>query len=58
MPWGSAAERRRVGDLEHGDETYEYGPVTHREGRKVWFEDRIVTFTSLDDVVVVRSTED
>ncbi len=41
----------RVVDLQHGDETVKYGRVTHREGRKVWFEDRIVMFPSPDDEV-------
>jgi len=38
--------RKKVADLIHGDETIEFGKVTHREGRKVWFERRIVTFPS------------
>lgn len=44
---------RRIGDLVHGDETPEWGTVSHREGRKVWFSDRIVTFASLDEEVEV-----
>lgn len=48
----------RVAELQHGDETVEFGVVTHREGRKVWFEDRIVTFPSDDDRVTVRRRHD
>ncbi len=50
-------ERKRVADLEHGEETAEYGMVSHREGRKVWFDSRIVTFTSDDDIIVVYQHE-
>ena len=50
MPGSS---RKRVGELQHGDETSDYGVVDHREGRKVWFKDRIVTFPSEQDEVVV-----
>jgi hypothetical protein len=44
---------KRVDELVHGDTT-EYGVVTHREGRKVWFEDRVVTFNSVEDEVRVE----
>jgi len=54
----SEVQRRRIVDLVHGDETVEYGPVGHREGRKVWFEQTVVTFTSLDDEVIVARTGD
>jgi hypothetical protein len=45
---------KQVTDLVHGDVTLEYGTVTHREGRKVWFEDRVVTFNSFDDELQVE----
>ncbi len=54
MPKGTQVVRRRIADLQHGDDTIDYGLVTHREGRKVWFEGRIVTFTSEDDEVFVE----
>lgn len=53
MEAASGSYSKKVADLEHGDETLEYGTVTHREGRKVWFERRIVTFTTLDEEVRV-----
>jgi hypothetical protein len=40
---------KRVKDLVHGDVTADYGAVTHREGRKVWFENRVVTFSSVEE---------
>jgi hypothetical protein len=47
----------RVFELQNGDETVDFGVVVHREGRKVWFEDRIVTFSSDDEeVALVRSS--
>ncbi|MCU4186006.1 hypothetical protein K6U06_16675 [Acidiferrimicrobium sp. IK] len=58
MPRGTQVVRRRVADLQHGDDTLDYGPVTHREGRKVWFEQRIVTFTSEEDEVLVQASGD
>lgn len=58
MPRGTQVVRRRVADLQHGDDTLDYGPVTHREGRKVWFERRIVTFTSEDDEVLISQSGD
>ena len=58
MPRHTQVVRRRIADLEHGDDTLEYGPVTHREGRKVWFEQRIITFTSLDDEVLINRPTD
>ena len=51
---GSAVVARRVDELERGDDTVDYGPVTHREGRKVWFEARVVTFPSGADELGVR----
>lgn len=54
MSQGTDLEHCRIADLEHGDDTVEYGPVTHREGRKVWFDQRIVTFTSLEDTILVH----
>ena len=47
--------RRRIDELEPGDATIDYGPVAHREGRKVWFADRIVTFPSPADEIEVRA---
>ncbi|HET9691860.1 MAG TPA: hypothetical protein VFP61_11970 [Acidimicrobiales bacterium] len=47
---------RRVDELEPGDRTLDYGTVAHREGRKVWFDDRIVTFPSPSDEVGVEET--
>ena len=58
MDRGTKVVRCRVADLQHGDDTLDYGQVTHREGRKVWFERRIVTFTSEDDEVLVARTAD
>jgi hypothetical protein len=58
MPRGTQVVRRRVADLEHGDHTLDYGTVTHREGRKVWFEQRIVTFPSEDDEVLVQQRDE
>lgn len=45
---------KRVTDLVHGDVTLDYGRVIHREGRKVWFEDRVVTFNSAADELRVE----
>jgi hypothetical protein len=53
MADGAPVQRKRVNDLVHGDITVEYGTVTHREGRKVWFETRVVTFTSSDEELAV-----
>lgn len=53
VPAASGDPSKRVADLEAGDETLQYGVVTHREGRKVWFERRIVTFPSETDTVAV-----
>jgi len=50
---GREVARKRVSDLVHGDLTAEFGVVTHREGRKVWFETRVVTFNSVEDEVSV-----
>jgi hypothetical protein len=47
------AQRKRVEDLVHGDVTVDYGTVTHREGRKVWFEKRVVTFNSSDEELLL-----
>ncbi len=47
---------KRVTELVHGDATLEYGVVTHREGRKVWFENRVVTFNSVDDELQVDTS--
>lgn len=52
-----AASKKRVADLEHGEDTAEYGTVTHREGRKVWFDSRIITFPSEDELVTVYPEE-
>ncbi len=49
MEVGDRRERKRVADLVHGDVTVEHGEVVHREGRKVWFENQVVTFGSVDD---------
>jgi len=46
---GREVVRKRVDELVHGDVTADYGAVTHREGRKVWFENRVVTFNSVDE---------
>lgn len=54
MAQGTHVQQTTVANLEHGDRTLEYGRVTHREGRKVWFDGRIVTFTSLDDTILVE----
>jgi hypothetical protein len=43
-----------VADLVHGDLTVDYGLVTHREGRKVWFEHRVVTFSSTEEEVALE----
>lgn len=51
-------ERKRVSELVHGDVTAEFGVVTHREGRKVWFESRVVTFNTVDDEVRVLADAD
>lgn len=53
MEAASGYHNKKVADLEHGDQTLEYGVVTHREGRKVWFEQRIVTFATLEEEVRV-----
>ncbi len=45
---------KRVTELVHGDVAIDYGTVTHREGRKVWFEDRVVTFGSADEELRVE----
>jgi hypothetical protein len=42
-----------IRELVHGDVTSEFGQVTHREGRKVWFDDRVVTFNSDEDEIRV-----
>lgn len=47
------APTKRVAELASGDETFDYGLVTHREGRKVWFEHTIVTFPTEDLTVAV-----
>ncbi len=49
----SPVVRKRVSDLIHGDVTVDYGTVSHREDRKVWFESRVVTFTSADEELLV-----
>ncbi len=54
MSTPSRIVRKHVSDLVHGDVTLDYGTVTHREGRKVWFDQRVVTFTSDEDEVVVE----
>jgi hypothetical protein len=46
-------QQKRISELVHGDVTRDFGTVTHREGRKVWFEDRVVTFNSSDEEIVV-----
>ncbi|MHB1929092.1 MAG: hypothetical protein ACYDEN_08820 [Acidimicrobiales bacterium] len=56
MPSGEDIVVKRVTDLVHGDITLEYGAVTHREGRKVWFESRVVTFNSVDDELRVNTS--
>jgi hypothetical protein len=53
MQHPSGVPTKKVRELQHGDESIEYGPVVHREGRKVWFESRIVTFPSDDDDIPV-----
>lgn len=58
MPPFDRAVSTPVAELQHGDETLEFGVVTHREGRKVWFEKRIVTFPSDEDRVTVRRRSD
>ena len=50
--------RKRVDELVHGDVTADYGRVTHREGRKVWFDNRVVTFNSTDDRLTVLVDHD
>lgn len=57
MPSGREVVRKRVTDLVHGDVTLEFGRVTHREGRKVWFESRVVTFNSVDDELRVDTSD-
>lgn len=47
---------KRVRDLVHGDVTREFGEVTHREGRKVWFDNRVVTFNSEDEELTLDSS--
>jgi adenylosuccinate synthase len=44
---------KRVSDLVHGDVSSEYGAVTHREGRKVWFDNRVVTFNSAEEEIAI-----
>jgi hypothetical protein len=54
MRSGTEIVLKRVTDLVHGDVTPEFGVVTHREGRKVWFDQRVVTFNSPDDEIRVE----
>ncbi|MDA8286791.1 MAG: hypothetical protein M0Z42_26620 [Actinomycetota bacterium] len=56
MPGEGDIVVKRVTELVHGDATLEYGVVTHREGRKVWFENRVVTFNSVDDELQVDTS--
>jgi adenylosuccinate synthase len=44
---------KRIRDLVHGDVTREFGTVTHREDRKVWFDNRVVTFNSADEEIIL-----
>jgi hypothetical protein len=48
-----SVQHKRISELVHGDVTRDFGTVTHREGRKVWFEDRVVTFNSADEEILV-----
>lgn len=50
-----ASVLKPISELVHGDRTADYGVVTHREGRKVWFEDRVVTFSDDDEAVRVEA---
>jgi hypothetical protein len=50
------AQQKRIDELVHGDVTRDFGTVTHREGRKVWFEDRVVTFNAPDELIVVAKS--
>ena len=54
MQSGGEVELKRVNELVHGDVALDYGTVTHREGRKVWFEERVVTFGSAEEEVRVE----
>lgn len=55
MPSGREVVSKRVSELVHGDVAVDYGTVTHREGRKVWFEDRVVTFGSADEELRIEA---
>ncbi len=45
---------KRVSELVHGDVTVEFGRVTHREDRKVWFDNRVVIFNSTEEEVPIE----
>ncbi len=51
MPDSNGVPKKSVGQLVNGDETVDYGVVEYREGRKVWFQNTIVTFPSEEDLV-------